>query len=723
MEKSETVGSYGLDSIVVQSLSTSSKCTSKLKCELTVQDKYTPRIRRSTFRVQDKCKCKEPVSRFRATLLSITNKLEIVRGRFLNRFIRTGVMEPHHSELCHADRLENRIEEVMLRRECGLSVLARFYLPPVVALRTRGRFSFAFLTALLFVIAPLFLPTAVAQTPTIRQIALQGNDILSAREISDVMAIVPGGACTSETMDRAMRAALEAYRQIGRLWAEINLVIERAPLDSSARDVTVRIHEGPLAKVDKLLLNGDTVWPPGDLLAAFDSRGGSLFDAVLLERDIERMLARYEQNGYPYCRVNVTHLDQSYGKFSIELTVVPGPFIRVGAFQITGNRSTQARVVSREFRLRRGDPFDQRHLDRGYDRLRRLGLFSEVNRPAITMNSVGDSVTIGVAVTEARANLFDGAVGYTPGGAGQAGFLTGSFTLSMRNMLGTGRRMEIAWNRRSLVSSDLTLGYEEPWVLGAPLTMGFDFGQLNQDTLYTATQFGLSASLPLSAAIDGEVHVGWRRVIPDSLSRQALGLSREYSARLGANVDSRDSPINPSNGSRVSLSVEYGVRFNRASSTFQPERLRSRTTSARVDIEHYRPLWGHHVVALAVHGVERQSPEQVLPVSQQYFLGGARSLRGYRENEFHGNRVAWSSVEYRLLLSSLSRFFLFVDNAYIEYPQRAGTLVQRVKRVKSGYGIGLRVESSLGVLGVDYGVGEADSPLNGKVHIAFQNVF
>lgn len=630
----------------------------------------------------------------------------------------------------------NGIEKFLL---CRLPLLDHFFNPPVVPLQAERRFFFparlrvglgwgrftgrTLLPLLLLLSAPLLLPTVSAQTPTIHQVTLQGNTTLSSRELTDTLGLPPGSACAPETVERALRAVLDAYRQIGRLWAEITVVTKPARLDTLTCDLTFTIREGPAATVARLSLIGDTVWPPGELLATFDTRAGSSFDARLLERDIDRLLTHYERNGYPYCRVTVTRVEPSAGKCSVEMTVNPGPFLRVGAFQITGNRSTRDRVVSREFRVGRGTPFDQRDLDRGYDRLKRLGLFSDVGQPTLTLNSAGDSVTIGVVVTEASTNLFDGAVGYSPGGTGQTGFFTGSFTLSMRNIAGTGRRMEVAWNRRSVLSSDLTLGYEEPWVLGTPLTVGIDFGQLNQDTLYTATQFGLSASLPLGGAVNGQVHLGWRRVIPDTLSRRALGLSREFSVRLGANLDTRDSPINPRSGQRVSLSAEYGVRFNVASSLFQPEQTRVRTTSARIDLEHYQPLWKRQVLALAIHGVERQSPEQVLPVSQQYFLGGARSLRGYRENEFHGSRLAWSNVEFRLLLSSLSRFFLFVDNGYIDYPQRTGTTVQRVRRVKTGYGLGLRVESSIGVIGIDYGVGEADSPLNGKVHIAFQNVF
>ena len=42
---------------------------------------------------------------------------------------------------------------------------------------------------------------------------------------------------------------------------------------------------------------------------------------------------------------------------------------------------------------------------------------------------------------------------------------------------------------------------------------------------------------------------------------------------------------------------------------------------------------------------------------------------------------------------------------------------------KVGYGIGLRLETRLGLFGIDYGLGEGDRLSNGKVHIRLINEF
>ena len=47
----------------------------------------------------------------------------------------------------------------------------------------------------------------------------------------------------------------------------------------------------------------------------------------------------------------------------------------------------------------------------------------------------------------------------------------------------------------------------------------------------------------------------------------------------------------------------------------------------------------------------------------------------------------------------------------------------RIDGTKIGYGFGIRIETRLGLFGVDYGLGAGDSLLRGKVHVGLVNWF
>ena len=114
-----------------------------------------------------------------------------------------------------------------------------------------------------------------------------------------------------------------------------------------------------------------------------------------------------------------------------------------------------------------------------------------------------------------------------------------------------------------------------------------------------------------------------------------------------------------------------------------------------------------------------ESNKNQLQLSDHFWFGGFETLRGYREDQFHGTAVAWVNLEYRFLLGRRTRIFLFNDWGFYQYKDVSGT----VNDILPGYGIGLRFESPLGVMGVDYGFGRGDTFSTGKIHFGIINTF
>ena len=98
-------------------------------------------------------------------------------------------------------------------------------------------------------------------------------------------------------------------------------------------------------------------------------------------------------------------------------------------------------------------------------------------------------------------------------------------------------------------------------------------------------------------------------------------------------------------------------------------------------------------------------------------LGGANSMRGYREGELRTALGGWLNNELRYLVGSTSRVYPFFDVALL---QEFG-----IWRPHAAYGAGLRIGSRLGVVGLDYGVPlrTGSSPLKGKLHFSLQTDF
>ncbi len=140
-----------------------------------------------------------------------------------------------------------------------------------------------------------------------------------------------------------------------------------------------------------------------------------------------------------------------------------------------------------------------------------------------------------------------------------------------------------------------------------------------------------------------------------------------------------------------------------------------------VDLDFFVPAFARQVIAFGLHGYEVRGDE--MQESDMFRFGGARTLRGYRENQFLGSRVAWTNAEYRFLLGRRSFLFGFLDSGYYFRPADPEQDIPAADGFKYGYGIGLRTDTPLGNISVSFALGQGDSFSQGKIHIGLINDF
>lgn len=566
-------------------------------------------------------------------------------------------------------------------------------------------------------------PYARADAPRIGSVRVTGNRAFSAGAVLSWLVSKPGRPFEADGLSEDVDALLKHYQDAGYWLASVETV---ASSGATGTDILVRITEGPLCLVGRIEVRGSSALDRDRVLALMDTRVGQPLVQRTFEADLEQVLRWYENHGYPFCAIQVGDLSlEGTGSLLVSLDINEGPRILLHEIRVTGNKLTRDAVIVRELGVELGEAYEQRRVDAGYRRLSRLDFLEAVEPPQVLFDPHRERGVLEVHVREARANHVSGAVGYVPESGARAGYFTGLFELALRNLWGTGRAMDAAWRRNAPEASELCLGYKEPWVLGRPLNAGVAF-EHRQRARYTVTRLRVDVTAPFSAGLVAQGSVVWERSVPDSLGAFLMPRSRTTSAALEVRYDTRDSPGNPRKGVYYRTSAEVGFKRNRAVAGFSPEKRKARRGSYAAHLEHFLPLGRRQVLALALHGAQVTTDEPAVPLSEKLFLGGATTLRGYREEQFEGVQTAWANLEYRVLLSGGSRIFGFVDGGYFhdERDRRAqGLGIAPASTGKMGYGVGVRAESRMGILGVDFGLGEGDKLPEGKIHASLINRF
>lgn len=565
----------------------------------------------------------------------------------------------------------------------------------------------------------------LASTPTIRSLSVEGNTAFTSREIPGWLSSREGLLFNPAILRNDLQVIQDTYRRQGyySMCAESDVAYDT---DSTRVEITIRIAEGRQSVIGGLRIGGMSVLTGPEVLALFDTKTGRPLDREMLERDVEALLRRYEQAGYPFTTCVIAEVSHRQGEetdfIDVVLEVNEGTRLTIDEIRVTGNTETDASVVVRETRIAFGEVFNPAKLESIRQRLQRLNIFADVREPELYVRNQSGGLLI--AVKEGNTNTFDGVIGYIPGPTeGESGYLTGLASVSMRNLFGTGRKLSIRWQREDRSSQELGLRYLEPWVFGFPANVGGGFFQRKQDTTYVRRVFDMKGELMLTDEISIGLLFGSESVIPsDSLSTRAL---RSSTVSLGGELlyDSRDELYSPTSGARYRTDYQYGAKRISTIPASLVDKVKSKAAVQRfgVDLDFFVTTFTRQVLAIGLHGRELRSGE--LEESEMFRFGGARTLRGYREGQFLGSRVAWSNAEYRFLLARRSFFYGFVDTGYYLRPADELREIPRADAFKLGYGVGLQVETGLGLMGVSFALGEGDAFTNGKIHFGLINEF
>lgn len=479
--------------------------------------------------------------------------------------------------------------------------------------------------------------------------------------------------------------------------------------------VTYHVLENPVLK--GISLSGNTVESTETLQGLITMKTGEILNSRELNKDVMAIQEQYRRDGYILAKITDMNIDKNG-----ILTLKVNEGILEG-YKVKGNTKTKERVILREMRQKPGEPFNSKLARRSMQRVYNLGFFEDVN---IKMNPGVDpnAVVMELDVTEKRTGSFGIGAGYSSEDG-----VVGMVSIGDTNFRGTGDAISLSYETSGddTDAHGYTFSYRRPW-LDSKETVGTfriynrtyeyddydESGDLKETYMRKCSGGELTFGRPVSEystnyltlrnrkdsyvkhVDDGNLgdrstpaYEGWRR--------DNFGTTR--SVTFEHVTDTRDNVYNPMSGSRLSLSGEFagfGGDFS-----FQ---------KYTVDGQRYVRAGRSQVFALrARYGVGTGDISEF----NQYRVGGQGSLRGYREDQFRGDREFLGTVEYRFPVVKKVQGALFTDWG------GAWDSGLTPDDLHASVGVGISLTTPIGPLRFDYGWGED----GGRVHFSVGSTF
>lgn len=486
---------------------------------------------------------------------------------------------------------------------------------------------------------------------------------------------------------------------LDRGYVDFSIDSTQVAISGDKRDMylSAGITEGEVYRVSSVELSGDTVLPKEDLERLVLVKPEQTFSRALLEFSTDSIVATLSNIGYAFAQVNpIPEVDRANRTIAINLQVVPGPRVNVRRVVFRGNTRTSDEVMRREMRQFEGSWYSQAAVDRSKVRLQRLGYFESgsVNIETQPVPGSSDEVDVVVSVKETTSGSFVFGLGYS-----QLSGLTTSIQLSQDNFLGSGNRVSVA-AQRNVYLQRYSFSYMNPYFTDEGLQLGYNlwWREFDNSEFNTAQYSSTSAAmqtilgLPITETdsvsalfgLDRNQIFAFRGSTPQSIVDyiDAFG-SRTFHAwraELAWARDSRNDYLQPTRGTlqRVSLettlpgsTAEY-YKVNYEFSKYWPIS-RALVLNTRFELG-YGDSYGSDVVRVIcralpgqplpppgagdpgqtpdIDGNEGCAPGSVysntlvatgLPFFENFYAGGARSVRGFRDNTLGPREAAFGS--------------------------------------------------------------------------------
>ena len=571
--------------------------------------------------------------------------------------------------------------------------------------------------------------TSIVPAQLLSKIEISGNKIFSENDYLNWMKLSSGIKYFSGLEDSVRVRLSNGLRDQGYYNFNIHKIqIEK--IDSVNSKLLVIVYEGKPTVIGKIIFNKGLL----DSLRVSNYLT-QLEGEVLMRSNIESVFSEvldfYENNGFPFAALTIESIEfvkDSTGKdpsANIHLTIDEGMKNAIDKIEIAGNTKTKDYVIIRALQIQKGEEYSQRKIDAIPDKLNRLRFFEPVEVPAYYINSKKEGV-LKITVKEKETNYFDGIAGYVPpANDKQKGFLTGFINIDIKNLFGTGRAAFFRWQQENQSSQELEIRYLEPWLFGYPFNIEAGLFQRKQDSTYVQRNVDGKLEYIATPEISASILISNQSTIPTVQSANFFTVfnSTSFSSGVNLKIDTRDDFYAPTSGIYFNNTYRFTSKKINGPANFITPNTRTNVTFQQLEFDFsiFRQIFTKQVAALGIHARELRGSD--FEVSDLYYLGGTNSLRGYLERQFLGNRIIWTNLEYRYLLTRRTYTFVFFDTGYYLRNADETKNVPEISAFKIGYGFGINLETGLGILGVSFALGKGDSFGQGKIHFGIINEF
>jgi outer membrane protein insertion porin family len=563
------------------------------------------------------------------------------------------------------------------------------------------------------------------------------NKSIKGGELKKAMRIIGEKEVYSEYKVKVgLENVLAYYRSKG--FFEASIVSQKGKYypEKKVIDLFFTIDEGEQAKITAIIFKGNERIPSKTLRRTIIVKKNDPYDFLRIFTSKYNITSLYAQKGFIYAEVTSTPEDSFMLNRTLTFSISEGERVYVRDVKIEGNRRVRRRIIEREILLKPGDFYSPQKVYSSQQKIYATGLFNDVKFEIEGVKEKRSDVVVIFKVIEGKTKWISSGLAFqTPNritvdaGWGHDNLFNNNQSISIN--------YTYAFNLKREQWSNLDVYYNEPYLFSTPIKFSLHLFNEREVTFrmeeesssqYFGNIYGIKSrvgySINLTTEVTSEIKLkkAFINVIGDYQPQRDIVTN---SILFAYSKDTRDNIFNPTRGILSLSSVEFAGTILKGDNHF---------TRIIQDISFYRRFTRRSVLASKIKvgytAPLRGGTGESISVDERFELGGSSSLRGYAESsvgvpdirgKHSGIYLINGGEELRFPIYKLLGGATFIDWGGLWLNKDNVS----IRDLKVGVGFGLRYNTIIGPIRIDYGYRLTDRTENykGNVYFAIGNAF
>ncbi len=470
------------------------------------------------------------------------------------------------------------------------------------------------------------------------------------------------------------------------------------------------------------------------------------FNINMLDEIKQKLLATYENQGYPFAKIYLDSITIINNKISALFKIEKGNIYTIDSIKNYGKLKLNTNFLQRYLNIKNGSIYSREKLNNIDKRMLELPYAQTI--ASSNLNMLGSGAVVNMYIDNKKSSEASAIFGFLPAANSTGTFqLTGDVNLDLKNVFGAGEGLIFKYQALQPKSPRLNIGFEKPYVFNSPFGLGFLFELFKKDSSFIQLNAQANLQLNLSNFQVGKIifqiqntnilqggidtnAIKFQKKLPEIIDVKAVNLGLTYEYRK------TNYKFNPLRGNEIACTVVTGIKTIEKNSSivslvnngynyetlYDSIKLKSYQIRIKVAAANYFPLSKTSTFKAAINAGIYSSPN--IFRNEIFQIGGYKLLRGFDEESIYATQYAVLTAEYRSLLSLNSYIFGFVDAG----ATKASYQSVNAQNIFLSAGLGILYETKAGLLNLSFAVGKRnDVPFGikqgSKIHFGYINYF